>query len=235
MNNQIKCIVVEDYEPLNSIYSNLLNYEEGICVVGRAFDSTGLFDILKTQPADVILLDIEMKGRMEGLEACKRISLEYPEIKVVILTCHEEEAMILSTIESGAVDYVLKTSSLSLILDSVRAAYNNKSSLNPYVAFVVKKRVKEFNSMKASLIYVMNILSVLTDSELDILRLVLQGKKNKDIAKIRNVELATVKAHVGRILRKFDKERMTEVIQSIKSLDLQNFVESLHDDKIASK
>ena len=227
MDKQIKCIIVEDYEPLNNIYANLLDYEKDIAVVGRAFDSTGLFEILEKGSADVVLLDIEMKSRTEGLDTCKRISMDYPDIKVVILTCHDEDDMILSAFEAGAVDYVLKTSSSSHILEAVRSAFSNTSAINPRVAYVIRKRVKEFGSMKESLLFVMNIISGLTASELDVLKLSLQGRKKAEIAEIRKVELVTVKAHVSSILRKFDKGRMTEVLQMVKDTGLQSFVENM--------
>lgn len=220
----IRCIVVEDFEPLNNIYVNLLNYEKDISVVGNAFDSCGLFDILKTATADVVLLDIEMKSRMEGLEASKRISVEYPDVKVVILTCHDDEDIILLAFEAGAVDYVLKTASSSQILDAVRSAYNDKSSLNPSVAGVIRKYIVESASMKKSLLYLMNIICTLTTTELEVLKLLLKGMKNGKIAEARNVEMVTVKAHISGILRKFNKHRTSEVLEAIREAGLQEWV-----------
>ena len=225
MKDAIRCIVVEDYEPLNNIYYNLLNYERDIQVVGNVFDSEGLFSILKMREADVILLDIEMKSRTEGLDVCRKLMRLYPAVKIVMLTCHDEEEMILSAFEAGAVDYVLKTASSAQILDAVRAAYNNTSSLNSYVAYVIRKRMKEFGSIKESILFVMNILSGLTASEMDVLKLLMKGQKQREIAKTRSVELVTVKAHVGSILKKFNKDRTPEVINAIKEAGLQSFIE----------
>lgn len=227
MKGQIKCIVVEDFEPLNNVYFSLLNYENDIDVVGRAFDGKELFQVMKDKRVDVVLLDIEMKQRTEGIDVCRQLLKEYPEVKVVMLTCHEEEDMILAAFEAGAVDYVLKTGSSSQILDAIRSAFNNSSPINSYVAFVIRKRMKEFNALKESLLYIMNIVSGLTGSEIDVLKLLMQGKKQREIAQVRNVELVTVKAHVSNILRKFNKERTSEVMQAIRDAGLQEFIENM--------
>lgn len=224
MSSSIRCIVVEDYKPLNHVFTNILNYEKDITVVGRAYDSNNLFDLLITTAVDVILLDIEMKTREEGIHACKKISKEYPDIKVIILTCHEEEEMILLAFEAGAVDYVLKTSSSSQILDAVRSAYNNESSFSSKVSHVIRAHLKEYGSMKESLLYVMNIVASLTASELHVLHLLMNGKKNKEIAELRYVEVVTVKAHISSILRKFGETRTTNVIETLKKLGLESFV-----------
>lgn len=227
MEKHIKCIVIEDFEPLNNIYFNLLNYEKDIEVVGRAFDSKELLELMKVNQVDVVLLDIEMKQRTEGIDVCRKLLKEYPDVKVVMLTCHDEEDMILSAFEAGAVDYVLKTGSSSQILDAVRSAYNNTSPINSYVAFVIRKRLKEFDSMKESLLYVMNIVSGLTVSELDVLKLLMQGRKQREIAVERSVELVTVKAHVGNLLKKFKKERTSDILGVISGAGLKSFIEKI--------
>ena len=232
MLKQIKCVVVEDFEPLNNVYYNLLSYEKDIEVVGRAHNSEQLFEILEKSLVDVILLDIEMKSRTEGIETCKKVSRVYQNIKVIMLTCHEEEDIILSAFEAGAVDYVLKTNSSSQILDAIRSAFNNSSSINSYVAFVIRKRMKEFSELKENLLYLMNIVSTLTISEVDVLKLLVMGKKQKEIADIRKVEIVTVKAHVSNILRKFDQERTSDIIKIIKNKGLQGFVENIKPNNI---
>jgi DNA-binding NarL/FixJ family response regulator len=226
MNGPIRCIVVEDFEPLNNVYCNLLNYEKDIEVVGRAHNSEELFELLKEKAADVILLDIEMKSRTEGIETCKKVIKAYPETQIIMMTCHDEEDIILSAFEAGAVDYVLKTSSSAQILEAVRSAFNNSSAINSYVAFVIRKRMKEFSAFKESLLYLMNIVSSLTASEIDVLKLLLKGKKQREIAEIRSVELVTVKAHVSSILKKFNQERTSEIVKAIKASGLQSFIEN---------
>lgn len=227
MNQNIKCMIAEDFESLNNIYYNLLNYEKDIEVVGRAFSGNELLKQLKSKAVDVILLDIEMESPDSGINICKKILKEHPDVKVIMLTCHEEEEKILAAFEAGAIDYILKTGSLSQIVDAVRSAYNNTSPISSYVAYVIRKRLKEFGFLKERLFSVMNIISNLTASELDVLKLLLQDKKQREIAEIRNVELVTVKAHVSGILRKFDSERTSDVLKTIKDVGLESFIEKM--------
>ncbi len=227
MGDIIKCIIVEDFGPLNEIYYNLLSYERDIEVVGRAYDSEQLDEILRNKKADVILLDIEMTYKTEGICTCKKILNKYPYLKVIMLSCHEEEDMILEAIEAGAVDYVLKTSSSSKILEAIRAAYNDDSCINSYVGNIIRKKMKEINLYKDSLLFMTNIISTLTVSELDVLRLLMNGKRQKEIAEVRNVELVTVKAHTSNILKKFNKERTSDVVNMIKELGLQSMIENV--------
>jgi DNA-binding NarL/FixJ family response regulator len=224
MNQKIRCMIAEDFESLNNIYYNLLAYEKDIEVVGRAYSGKDLLEQVKTQPVDIILLDIEMGNRNEGIFICKQILSEYPHIKIIMLTCHEEEEMILAAFEAGAVDYLLKTSSLAQIIEAVRSAYNNNSFIGSHVAYVLRKRMKELGHYKENLFQMMNIISTLTVSELDVLKLLLQSKKQREIAAIRDVELVTVKSHVGGILRKFNAKRISEVIKKIKDIGLESFV-----------
>ena len=177
MSNTIRCIVVEDYEYLNNIYCNILDYEKDISIVGNAYNGDELFDLLKTTYTDVILLDIEMNTKIEGLVTCKKISEFFPDIKVIMLTCHEGDEMILKAFEVGAVDYVLKTSSMANIIEAVRSAYNGTSCLSSNVATVLRRRMKEYGTMKESLLATMNILSNLTSSELNVLDLLVKGEK----------------------------------------------------------
>jgi DNA-binding NarL/FixJ family response regulator len=230
MSSVIRCMIAEDDKQLNDIYYNLLNYEKDIEVVGRAFNGSELIKLISEKEVNIILLDIEMENSIDGIEVCKEILKGRPNIKIIILSCHDEEDIILSAFEAGAVDYVLKTSSSSHILESIYSANNNSSSINSYVAGIIRNRLKEFGILKENLFEVMNVLSVLTGSELGVLKLLLKGKKQKEIAKIRNVELVTIKSHVSSILRKFDLNRMHDVVNIIENARLQAFVEKMKSD-----
>ncbi|WP_105614041.1 response regulator transcription factor [Vallitalea okinawensis] len=217
----IRCMIAEDYETLNNIFYNIINYEKDMDVVFRASSGKELYEqVVKEQP-DVILMDVEMETPLAGVEYSSRILAKYPDVRIIILTCHEDEEIIIKAYEAGVVDYVLKDNSSSEILEAIRAAYNDTSPIRSYAANAIRKQLKEIGSYKNSLLSITNILSTLTISELDVLRLLLDGKKQKEIAKVRHVELSTVKFHVSSILKKFKCKRATEVINTIKDLNLE--------------
>lgn len=95
------------------------------------------------------------------------------------------------------------------------------------VGNIIRKKMKEINLYKDSLLFMTNIISTLTFSELDVLRLLMNGKKQKEIAQARSVELVTVKAHTSNILKKFNKERTSDVVGMIKELGLQSMIENV--------
>ncbi len=182
MDGKITCIVVEDFEPLRNVLCSLLDFEQDIEVVGRAANGTALAALLERTEPDVVLLDVEMDTRTEGIDACRELVRAHPSLPVVMLTCHDEEDMILRAFEAGAVDYVLKSSSSAQIVEAVRNAHRSATVLNAHVATVLRRHMKDFGSMKESLLYNMHVLTRLTPAEMDVLRLLMQGRKPRDIA-----------------------------------------------------
>lgn len=226
----INCIIVDDFETLRNIYKNILGFEKDITILGTAGNRRELFELLRKDDnagkADVILLDIEMESRYDGIQVCKDIAELYPEIKVIILTCHEDDEYIIMALEAGAVDYINKSASLSELLQAIHSAYEGNSALNSRVSGIVRRHFKKMHNYKQGLAYFISVMTRLTPSELEILQLLLEGKRQKEIAQIRSVELNTIKVHAGNILKKFDCKRMNDVINTINDLNLRDLIET---------
>lgn len=220
----INCIVAEDFEELRNIYSNILDHENGISVTGSAGNGTDLFKVIKEESADVILLDIEMDSPNAGIEYCSRIKQEYPEIAVIMLTCHEEDEKILAAFQAGAINYILKTCSLSEIIEAVRNASEGKSMIHPHASKVIRKQLQQDHSDKSALMSTMKIITSLTNMETIILSYLLHGKKQNQIASIRNIEIVTVKTHITGIHKKFNCRKTTEVVRQIRRIELVDFI-----------
>ncbi|GAA0179772.1 response regulator transcription factor [Clostridium sediminicola] len=207
----IKCIIAEDFETLNNIYYNLINYEKDLEVIGRAYNGSEVVKLAQKHEADIILMDIEMDSKDTGIKATKEILNMNPNIKIIMLTCHEDEEAIIEAYEAGAVDYVLKTASSSEILEAIRQAYNDSSPIRSYAATTIRKKLVEFENLRNNLLNVVNMISSLTNTEIGIMNLLMDGKKQKEIAAIRGVELVTIKYHVGNIIHKFGCKKTSEV------------------------
>ena len=227
MCSKIKCIISEDYEALNEIYYNLLNRENDIEVVGRARSGNEVIQLLKTVDTDVILMDIEMRGLLDGVETCKKITEGNAEIKVIMLTCHEDEEIVLSAFGAGAIDYVLKTSPMLTILEAIRSAYNNTTSLSAYITKVITKHLRGASQSNVNFLEIMAVISSLTASELDILSCLINGMKQKAIAMTRNVEIVTIKAHTSRLHKKFNCKYTADIVKIVKNANLESFIERL--------
>lgn len=224
MSEIIKCMIAEDYETLNNIFKNLINYEHDMEVIGRAFSGKEIYELAKEKEPDIILMDVEMETRTAGIEYSKKILEVNPNIKIIILTCYEDEDVILQAYEAGVVDYLLKNNSSSIILESIRAAFNDKSPIRPYAANAIRKTILSLGTYKKNLLAFTTIITTLTSSEMDVLKLLLVGKKQREIAESRSVELSTVKYHVSSILRKFKCKRTQEVVLIVKEIGVDSIL-----------
>lgn len=219
----IKCMIAEDFQPLREVFDMLISYEKDMKVIGSFSSGEAIYKEVALRQPDVILMDVEMEEPHSGLKYSKKILERYPEIKIIILTCHEEEDVILEAYSYGVCDYVLKEKGSTEMLEAIRSAYNKNSPIRPYAADVIRKSVVSHADYKKSILTIVNIISNLTQSEMEIIKLLLTNKKQFEIAKTRQVELVTVKYHISSILKKFNCKRSTEVVKIIKTLALEDF------------
>lgn len=226
-NKEISCLIAENNKEFNEIFSKLLNHEKNLEVIGCASTGNQLFEILENNKVDVILLDIEMDSPRAGIEYCKRITSTYPGTKVVMLTGNLEEAVILSAFECGAVDYILRESPLSHIVHVITSAYHGTASIHGFAAQIIREKIQLIGKFKENFFNLASVVANLTSSELEILTLLLKGYKQKEIAEERFVELPTVKAQIGSILKKFNLKRSKEVTELIRQHGLENFIQKL--------
>ena len=149
----------------------------------------------------------------------------YSDIKIVVLTCHNEENRIISAFEAGAIDYLLKTDSMSDIIMAIKRAHSCSSPIHSYAAETLRRQMQEMGKYKQELQKFTRAFMTLTPAEVGVLKLLLKGYKQKEITKEKYIELVTVKTHVNRILKKFALHRSSEVIALIQSLNVEELVE----------
>ena len=114
-------------------------------------------------------MDIEMESRYAGITATQQILSELPEIKIIILTVYEEDAMVYAAFQAGACDYVQKTATSANMIQCVRDAYYDRSVMKPKVARKIRTEFKRIKDQEESLIYNLYLIQLLTDTERDIL------------------------------------------------------------------
>ena len=220
----VKCIVAEDYEEMNRAYTNMLNYEKGIEVVKSVFSGAELISALDDIQPDVILMDIEMESPSAGIRSCKAVMEKHPEVKVIMLTGHDEEDKIMNAFGAGAINYILKTSSITEIVTAIKNAYFGNAFIHPAAAQVIRKNLQNINEYKRCLMDFTKICSSLTQSELSVLKLILQGYKQKEIAEKKNLEQVTIKTHVRHLLKKFNVNRTSQIVKDYKILDMNDII-----------
>ncbi|AIQ14445.1 response regulator [Paenibacillus durus] len=199
----IKVLLVDDHEMVRIGLAAVLGTEEGIEVVGEAGSGEEGVRLAQEYKPDVVLMDLVMEG-MDGIETTRQVMKLYPECKVIVLTSYLDDEKMYPVIEAGAFSYLLKTSRASEVADAIRAAARGQSVLVSEVASKMMNRFRSDARIEAP------AHSELTDREMEVLKLLAQGKSNQDIADQLIIGIKTVKFHVTNILAKLGVEDRTQ-------------------------
>lgn len=216
MNDKIRVMLVDDIEAHRRRMLRQIALEDKIEVVAEAengYDAVMLAEKLKP---DVILMDIEMEDKWAGINASKQINKLQPEIKIIILTVHEDEKTIYAAFQTGIVDYMLKSDAMQDIAQAIFSAHYNRSPIRPMIAEKIRKEFRKNKQAEENLYSVLKIISELTPSELEILRLLCTGISRSEIANIRMVELDTIKKQINAILKKCAYSTTKKLVEELK-------------------
>lgn len=221
----IRVLIAEDIEPVLRRYGRILGTDPEIEVIAQV--QTGeeaAREALLLHP-DVILMDVEMETRTAGLDASRTIlSQASPTPKIIILTVYEDDETVFEAFHLGVTDYVLKNSAPEELIGCVRDAYLNRSPIRPAIARKIRDEFQRIKKQEDSLLYCIQIVSQLTQTELDILTMMSRGYTRSQICEIRYVELSTVKSQIHTILKKFGKNNMQELIAMLNHLHVLEYL-----------
>ncbi|MTK11187.1 MAG: response regulator transcription factor [Clostridiaceae bacterium] len=206
----INVIVADDQELVREGIKMILSLYEEINILGEAENGKQLIMLLEKLQPDVILMDVRMPI-MDGVEATKIIKEKYKNVKVIILTTFNEDEYIFKAIKNGADGYLLKDAGSEYIIKAIKSVYNGAMLLDPEVTVKVVKAFNSITNEKQSFDDLKYKLDILTPREMDVAKLVAQGKSNKDICKILFLTEGTVKNYVTRILEKLELNSRTEL------------------------
>jgi len=201
----INILLADDHPLVQDGLRTRFNDIEDINVIGVASDGEELLEKVKTLKPDLVITDISMP-KINGLKATHLLSQEYPDIKVVILTMHDNKEYIQNAIDSGAKGYILKDKPAAEMIAAVRAIYHGGTHF-------CSTSVEVLSTKKAS-----KSPDALTTREQAILMELLNGLKNKHISEKLNISIRTVECHRGNIYRKLDTHSMTGLIRYAKKV-----------------
>ena len=216
----IRILVAEDFELLREDLCDTLNQQPDITVAGSAGSGREIEALALSTPADLILMDIEMETITAGIRATEHILEKKPELKILFLTAHETDNIILTSMGAGAVDYIEKGLPDEELLLHIRSAIAGRPMLEAKIQNLLLKEYSRLRSSERSLLFFISTVSQLTGAERELVRLLLNGKKVKEIADIRCVEVVTVKTQVKSLLRKFGCTRTKEIVEIIRELNV---------------
>lgn len=218
----IKVMIVDDQGLIRDGLKMILSLSDEIEVVGEAVNGQEALDILSSMKPDIILMDIRMPI-MNGVEATKIIKEKFPEVKILILTTFNEDEYIFEGLKNGADGYILKDVKSDEIIKAIKEVYKGNVLLQPEIA---TKLVKAFNNINNHKTINDNkeaekSLGDLTPREMEISKLVAEGKNNKEIGKELFITKGTVKNHLTRILSKLELRDRTQLALYIKNLEIR--------------
>lgn len=218
----IRILVAEDFGLLREDLCETLNRQADMAVVGSAATGREIEALALSTAFDVVLMDIEMESITAGIRATERILEHKPEAKVIFLTAHETDSMILTSMGAGAVDYIVKGCDEEELLRHIRVAYEGHSALDERIRSLLLKEYSRLRRSERSLLFFITAVSQLTGAERDLVRLLLEGKKVREIAASRCVEVVTVKTQIKSLLRKFGCTRTREITDIIRELNVDH-------------
>jgi len=192
---QIRVLIVEDDPMMQLGLEQSLSSAADIAVVGQVEDGYRAVESAKQLKPDVIVMDIGLP-RQDGIAATQQIKSAQPEVHVVMLTSHTTENEVIAALSSGADAYCVKGTSVDRLLTAIHAAYEGASYLDPQVARQVMDHLKPVVNMES------NIVGQLSQRELEVLKLMVEGLSNPEIAAQLYLSPNTVKTHVRGIMNK---------------------------------
>lgn len=199
MLKRYRIVLAEDHTILREGLRFILSSETDLEVVGEAQDGREAIQKAHELGPDVVLMDLSMP-RTNGLEAIKEIKGRQPEIKIVALTVHKTEEYVLAALQAGADAYVLKDATHGELVMAIRHVLQGRRYLSPGVSEkVIEGYVESKRALKP-----LSVWETLTRREKEILKLIAEGYKNKEVADYLCISSKTVEKHRSNLMKKLD-------------------------------
>jgi DNA-binding NarL/FixJ family response regulator len=205
----IKLLLADDQDILTEGLKLILGSEEDIEIVGTADNGRKAYELCRIRKPDLVLMDIQMP-EINGVEATAMIKKDFPQIKIIVLTTFNDDEYIYDALKNGASGYLLKDTSTAEILKAVRTVYKGGALIQSEIAVKVIDKFSQL-AQKTEYKYIDPRVELLTDREIEICRLIAEGKSNKEISEELFLSQGTVKNHITKILLKLDLRDRTQL------------------------
>jgi DNA-binding NarL/FixJ family response regulator len=220
---KITIIIAEDEDEIRNYFKGIIAATPDMEVIGTACDGDEAWRTALEKKPGIVLMDIQMRTKTDGIEATERIKKADPAIKIIIITIHNRDDFLFRAYAAGAMDYIIKTNPVENILASIRAVASNNFMLRPEIAGRIMAESRRISEEQNKMKEILRVMMKITNTELEIIRLVYEGAKYREIADKRFVEETTIRSEIHRILEKFGKKSMKELIALLKEI---NFFET---------
>jgi DNA-binding NarL/FixJ family response regulator len=202
--DKIRVLIADDHPIVREGLSATLSAEPDMTVVGEATNGIEAVEMSLATKPDVILIDLRMPV-LDGATAMQRIRAQNRAVKFIVLTTYDTEEYVFKAIQAGAQSYLLKDVPSDEIVEAIRNIVSGKSVIEPAIANRVLERFSQMMSQVSQL-------RVLSDREIEVLKLMAKGEYNREIAATLSISESTVKTHIQSIFQKLDVKSRTEAI-----------------------
>jgi len=190
----IRILIAEDHQVVRQGFIALMGMVDGFKVVAEAANGAHAVELYRQHTPDVTLMDLRMPG-MGGVETIMAIRKEFPEARIIVLTTFDGDEDIFRAIQAGAKSYMLKGMSVEELIDAIQTVHRGRSRIPAAVADRLAERLSG---------------NALTERETEVLRTIVAGKSNKEIASALFISEATVKTHINNLLSKLGATDRTQ-------------------------
>ncbi len=204
----IRLVIVDDHAVVRQGLRMYLGMDDDFEIIGEGSNGEQAIQLVEELQPDVVLMDLLMPA-MDGVTAIGIIKKKHPEIEIIALTSVLEDNAVVGAIRAGAIGYLLKDTDMPELVTAIKAAAEGQVQLSPKAAARLMREIRAPESPEK-----------LTEREVDVLRLLAQGKANKEIAYMLGIGAKTVKSHVSSILAKLGVASRTQAALYAASIGL---------------
>ena len=206
MRKKIKILLADDHRIVREGIRSLLEKSDELVVIAEAENGREAVQLARELCPDVILMDIAMP-LLNGLEATHQIKRDCPDVKVLALSVHDDEEYIRQMLASGAMGYITKYAATDELVQAVITVHRGEMALSPAITRLVVEDYLRWADIQQE------NPDKLTPREREVLQLIAEGHKNKDISDILKISIKTVKAHRNNLMQKLNLHSQGELIR----------------------
>jgi DNA-binding NarL/FixJ family response regulator len=210
VSQRFRIILADDHQMFRRGVKRIVQENEELEVGGEASDGLQLLELIKQAPPDMVIVDVSMPN-LRGLEATREIKMNYPEVKVIILTMHKDKEYLYHALSAGAEGYLLKEDADVELIAAIKTIRQGGAYISPLLApqltdiFLERQRAREGEGRFPT--------EVLTTREREIIKLIAEGKSSKDIAGLLYISFRTVHHHRANIMRKLNFKKTADLVK----------------------
>ena len=205
----IKILIADDHTMFVDGIESILRNESEVEVVGKCFDGLSIFGLLASNEVDVLLLDVNLPG-INGIEVCKRLGKEFPNVRVLALSMYNEESFITEILKNGALGYILKNTGRTELLKAIQQVHSGQSYFSEAVTQTIMKSMVKANQPSTNKT---KEFPKISRREKEVLKLIIEEFTTQEIAKELFISLKTVESHRSNLLAKLNARNTAGLVR----------------------